>query len=180
MKPNITVGFYFSIGLEAKIHKQILDTDAIKYIVGEKEDDDEENDTKLTLKLVGKAEATLSVSVGIILGESPFKMSILAGIEGLLGSGEIGFSLTINFNNGNIIIDKFYIYKAFYISLFLMIEIEIETSIIDFKFKIYIFNVPLFGIKIEMHSIFEKILGKMINNYFIKDYILKNKYQLAW
>ena len=57
LEPELNFGFCFSIGLEAKIHKQILDKEKFKYIVGEEEDDDDDNnDTKLTLKILGKGE----------------------------------------------------------------------------------------------------------------------------
>ena len=102
-------------------------------------------------------------------------MSILAGIEGLIGSGEIGFALTINFNKGNVIVDKFFIIKAFYISLFLKMKFEIKIGICEIKFVIYIFNMPLFGVKVEKHEIIKKILGKMI----YEDFILNNNNQLS-
>lgn len=177
LEPELNIGFCFSISLKAKVHKTILNTQKIleKTEIKEEDDDDDEDDTKLELKVLGKAEMSLSVSAGIIVCDTKiFYMAFLAGIKGLLGKGEIGFSLTINFNKGDIIIDKFAIYESFYISLFLKIAIEINTGFAKFKFNIYIFNIPLFGIKNEEHDTITKILGKMI----YEDFIEYNKYQL--
>ena len=180
MEPELNIGFCFSISLEAKVHKTILNTQKILEKTEikdeeEEEDEDDDDDTKLELKVSGKAEMSLSVSAGIIVCDTYiFYMAFLAGIKGLLGKGEIGYSLNINFNKGNIIVEKFFIFESFYISLFLKIAIEIKTPFANFKFNIYIFNVPLFGIKTEVHDTITKILGKMI----YEDFIENNKYQL--
>ena len=180
MEPELNIGFCFSISLEAKVHKTILNTQKILEKTEikdeeEEEDEDDDDDTKLELKVSGKAEMSLSVSAGIIVCDTYiFYMAFLAGIKGLLGKGEIGYSLNINFNKGNIIVEKFFIFESFYISLFLKIEIKIKTPFVNFKFNIYIFNVPLFGIKTEVHDTITKILGKMI----YEDFIENNKYQL--
>ena len=175
LEPELKFGICFAIGIESKIHKKLWDTDQYKTILGEEEEDDEEDDTKLKLKIVGKGEESLAVSAGIIVCDTKvFYMAFLAGIKGLIGSGEIGFSLQINFNKGNIVVDKFYIIKSYYISLFFKIKIEISTGIVDFTFNIYIFDIPLFGILNVKHDILVKMLGKMIYENFILD----NRYQL--
>ena len=90
--------------------QKFINKSEIKGNEEEEEDEDDDDDTKLELKVWGKAEESLSVSAGFVFFNTEiFYMAFLAGIKGLLGSGEIGFALTINFNKGDIIVDKFYI-----------------------------------------------------------------------
>ena len=144
-------------------------------MIGDKEDEEEEDDTKLTFKIIGKGEVSLSVSAGIVVCDTKvFSLAILAGINGLLGSGEIGLELIINISKGNVITDTFYVIKAFYISLFLKLKIGIHVKFYDDEFDVPIFDVPLFGVKVEKHYIIKKALAKAIYEDFIK----KNKNEL--
>ena len=98
--------------------------DKLLGIKTEEDDEDEnENDTIFIIKLSAKSEVSLSASVGIVLGDKSFVLAILVWIKGLLGNGEIGVGLIINFNRADIFIDTFYEFEAFHISLFLKIEI---------------------------------------------------------
>ena len=176
IEPEVYLGFCFGLDIEMK---SSFDQEAIikktGIMIGDKEDEEEEDDTKLTLKIMGKGEVSLSVSAGIVVCNTQiFSLAILAGIKGLLGSGEIGLGLIINISKGNVISDRFFVIKAFYVSLFLKLKIGIHTKFYDGEFDVFIFEVPLFGVKIEKHYIIKKILAKAIYEDFIKN----NKYQL--
>ena len=126
-------------------------------MLGDKDDEDEEDDTKLKIKIVGKGEESLSVSAGIVLCDTRvFQLAILAGIKGLLGSGEIGLEVIINISKGNVITDTFFVIQAFYINLFLKLKMWIHVKSINKDYDFYIINVPLFGVKIEKHYIIRK------------------------
>ena len=91
LEPEIELGFCFSLGIEAKVHKKILNTEyiinksEIKGNEEEEDEDDDDDDTKLELKVWGKAEESLSVSAGFVFFNTEiFYMAFLAGIKGLL------------------------------------------------------------------------------------------------
>ena len=126
--------------LYALIHSNIRSNKLIKktgiMIIDNDEEEEDEDDTKLILKVVGKGEVSLSVSAGIVVCDTKvFTLAILAGIKGLLGSGEIGLELLINISKGNIITDRFFVIKAFYVSLFLKLKIGIHTKFYDGELK---------------------------------------------
>ena len=150
------MGFYFSYEFEFHLYdwdaaKKFLKK--IENIIENDKDDDDDNDNKFRISIAGKGEASMDIKVGIYLGESKsFLIGFSVGINGLLGSGEIGFALQYNFNKGIIELDNYYIIKAFGLRFFLKIEIKIEM-IISIQFEIYIFNVNLFGLKYEKHKL---------------------------
>ena len=157
IEPKIYLGFCFILGLETK---PFFDEEALikktGILIVDKYEEDEE-DTKLVLKTAGKGEVSLSVSVGYVLSDTKtFSLAILAGIKGLLGSGEIGVELKINISRGNKIIDYYYILKAFYISLILKLKIGIHVKFFDKEFDVNIIDFPLFGVKIEKHFLIKK------------------------
>ena len=126
------------------------------------EDDDDDNDSKFSISISGKGEVSLDIKVGIFLGEpNIILIGFSVGINGLLGSGEIGISLEYNFNKGIIKIDDYFIIKAFGLKFFLKMEFEI--AIISYKFEFYIFNVDLCGINKEKH----KLIQKLIQNFLL-------------
>ena len=130
------------------------------------DNDDDDDDTKLSLQVSGKGEVSLSAGAGISIGGGPFTFSILAGIKGLLGSGEIGCVVTINLSKVEIEIDKYYIIKAFQISFFLKLEIEINIIFYKLSIEITIFDIPLFGILIKKHDIKTiKLLANMLEKF---------------
>ena len=109
------------------------------------------------------------------MGDNGFTFAILAGINGLLGKGEIGFGLIFNFSEKDIGIDKFWEVEAFYISCFLKIEVIIELEMVKFKFNIYILNYPIIGKKYGKHDI---IYLKIFVNMLIDEFVNNNKNQL--
>ena len=161
LDPEIKLGFYIGFEFKTHMYKQILNTSKWFHEVKNDYEDDEEDDTKLSIKLVGKGECSLSVGVGIAENFGTVEISFLAGINGLLGSGEIGFSLDINFNKWKMSVDSFLVLKAFYISLFLKLKIEIDLKFYKFSIEIYIFKVPFFGEKFEKHKLIIKKLSIM-------------------
>ena len=80
-----------------------------------------------------RGEANLNASAGIVLGDTnTFAFSILAGVEGLLGEGKVGFEMEINANNLNVDIRKYYWINPYNINQFLKKEIISHLSIINF------------------------------------------------
>ena len=195
IKSKVKIGFHIGFSFSSKLYDDIFESDMIKAKLGENEDygknkkdkkddefyinfnvsyngnddddeEDDDDDTKLSLQVSGKSEVSLSASSGISLGGGPFTFSILAGIKGLLGSGEIGCEVTINLNKVEIEIDKYYVIKAFEISFFLSIEIEIKLVFFELSIEIEIFNIRLFGILFKKHDIKTiKLLANMLENF---------------
>ena len=182
LEPTAKMGLYIGISIQKKFYDDIMDTDIIKKkldkelgLKEEEEEEDDEDDTKVIAKISGKAEVSCAASAGIVLGDNGFTFAILAGINGLLGKGEIGFGLIFNFSEKDIGIDKFWEVEAFYISCFLKIEVIIELAMVKFKFNIYILNYPIFGLKYGKHDIiYLKIFVKML----IEEFVNNNKNQL--
>ena len=177
IEPEVYLGFCFGLDIETKssFDQEFIIKKTGIMIIDNDEEEEDEDDTKLILKVVGKGEVSLSVSAGIVVCDTKvFTLAILAGIKGLLGSGEIGLELIINISKGNVITDRFFVIKAFYVSLFLKLKIGIHVKFYDNEFDVFIFEVPLFGVKIEKHNIIKKALAKAIYEDFIKN----NKYQL--
>ena len=165
LEPEVKIGFYINFEFQSTIHKQIFNTSKyLKEIKNEEEDDaDDERDTKISVGVCGKGEQSMSVSIGIKEEIKPvLTLYFLAGIQGLLGSSEIGFKLEINLSKSIITIDRYIIKKSFYISLFIKMGMELNLQFYKFKFEIYIFNLKLFGIKGETHEITKKELAKLL------------------
>ena len=184
LEPAVKFGFYISLGFETKLYDDIIDTDIIlkkldEIIKGddeEEEEDEYENDSKIIIKLSAKGEISCAASAGLVLGDQKsFLFSILAGIKGLLGSGEIGFGLIYNLDKTDVGIDRFYEIQAFHITLFVKIEIIINLLIVKFKFEIYIIKFPSFGLTHGKHDvIYLKVFAKKLYEQFI----ISNKNQL--
>ena len=127
------------------------------------EDEDEVGDSKITITVVGKGEVSLAVNAGISIGvPNVFTISFLTGIQGLLGSGQIGFSLELDLRKLKIKVDSFYVIKAFYITFFLKLRIEINLVFTSYEFEIYIFTEQLKGLKLEKHKLTLKDIAKLI------------------
>ena len=196
IQSKVKLGFHIGFSFSTKLYDDIFETDMIKMKLSENEDygkdknddgfvvnynvtsdeddddddddedDDDDDDTKLSLQVSGKGEISLSAGAGISIGAGPFTFSILAGIKGLLGSGEIGCVVTINLSKVEIEIDKYYIIKAFQISFFLKLEIEINIIFYKLSIEIPIFDIPLFGILIKKHDIKTiKLLANMLEKF---------------
>ena len=172
LEPEINVGFYLCYEFQTKLYDDILDTEKLEKTIRNNKEEEGENETKLTIKIVGKAEVSMSVSVGIEISFKLFKMAIKAGIRGLIASGEIGVSIDIHIIKLNIKIDLFYKIKAFCFFVFLKIEFVIITPILNIKFEIFIFNLELFGIEYERHFNIKKYILKLIE--FILEYQLES------
>ena len=174
LDPKIILGFCIGYEFETKLYDNILDTDKIfKEISNVKEKDKDEDENKFAKKVVGKGEASMDIAVGIVEPDKgPIKISFLAGINGLLGSGEIGFSLGINLKNLGIDVDSFFTIQACVINVFLKLEIEIDIEFYKLEFEFFIFNIKLFGIKYEQHNIIRKMITELI---FDKINYLTNK-----
>ena len=109
LDPKIFVGFYIKFGFEAKLYDNIFNSDKIYWVTK----DDEDEESKFSITVSGKGEVSLDVSVGIKTPSTgPYQISFLAGINGVLGSGEIGFSLEFNLEKFDIMVDSFYAIKA--------------------------------------------------------------------
>ena len=175
LEPKIEMGFYISFEFETKLYKDIMnvtkkfDVDNDELIeVEESVNEDDDGDTKLRVKVSGEAEESMSVSVGFkenVLGI--ITLYFLAGIKGIFGRGEVGYSLEINFNKGIITTDRYYILYSFYFSFFLKLGMEIDLKFYKFGFEFYIFNVPLFGLKIEKHEVVVKTMIKLLFQLFV-------------
>ena len=141
LKPRIILGFSVSFKFETKLYETILNTDKIfKEISNVKNEKEKKGDTKFTFTEKGEGEASMDIGLGIVEPNSgPVKISILVGINGLLGRGEIGYSLQLNLQNFNFNIDTFFIIEAFAISFFLKLEFEIDVAFYKMTFTIYIF-----------------------------------------
>ena len=119
----------------------------------------------------------MSVSIGIKEEVKPvLTLYFLAGIQGLLGSAEIGFNPGINPSKSIITIDRYVIQKSFCVSLFIKMGMELNLQFYKFKFEIYIFNLNLFGIKSETHETTKKELAKLL--FELNVLINKNPAQL--
>ena len=163
LEPEVKIGFYINFEFQSTIHKQLFNTSKYLKEIKDEEDDDDERDTKISVGVCGKGEQSMSVSIGIKEEIKPvLTLYFLAGIQGLLGSAEIGFKLEINLSKSIITIDRYIIKKSFYISLFIKMGMELNLQFYEFKFEIYIFNLKLFGIKGETHEITKKELAKLL------------------
>ena len=125
LKPRIILGFSVSFKFETKLYETILNTDKIfKEISNVKNKKEKKGDTKFTFTEKGEGESSMDIGLGIVEPNSGrVKISILVGINGLLGRGEIGYSLQLNLQNFNFNIDTFFIIEAFAISFFLKLEL---------------------------------------------------------
>ena len=132
--------------------------------IGEdKEEEDEIGTTKLIITVISKGEVSLAINAGMSIGvPNIFTFSILTGIQGLLGSGKIGFSLELGLTNLKKKIDSFYIIEAFSITFFLKFKFEINLFFTKTEFEIFIFQVKLKGLEIEKHNIEEKSIMQLI------------------
>ena len=143
--------------------------DGFDYEVDEEEEEEEEEekdkigDTKLTITVEGKGEVSLAVNAGIGIGvPGVFSISFLTGIQGLLGSGKIGFSLELNLRKLEFTVDSYFVIKAFYITFFLKLKFEINVIFTKLEFEIYIFQQQIEGLKYEKHNIVKKNILKLI------------------
>ena len=165
LDPKIFVGFYIKFGFETKLYDNIFNSDKIYWVTK----DDEDEESKFSITVSGKGEVSLDVSVGIKTPSTgPYQISFLAGINGVLGSGEIGFSLEFNLEKLDIMVDSFYAIKACFISVFLMLKIKIDLKFYKMEFEFYIFNEPIFGLEKKWHHIVKKMIAEIIfmeNNY---------------
>ena len=182
LEPAAKVGLYIGLGFKTQLYDEIMDTDVIKKKVDklldikEEEDDEDEDDTMFIIKLSAKAEVSIAASAGIVLGDpDQYAFTFLAGINGLMGSSEIGIGLIINLNRADITLDKFYEIEAFCIDLFLKMQIFMNLVLVKLKIEIYILKYPIIGFNWGKH---DKIYLKVLASKLYENFILMNKNQL--
>ena len=83
---------------------------------------------------------------------STLEISIIVGINGVLGSGKIGIKLDLYLNKGELKTDLYFEFNAFELSFYIMFKFKIELKIATIKFSFYIINKVLPGISKTKHK----------------------------
>ena len=105
------------------------------------------DDAKIFINMSTKGEANLNAGAGIVLGDTnTFSFSFLAGVQGLLGEGEVGFKMLININKLDAEITKHFKILNYDFTKFLIKEIISHLSLIDFIDRTYLLNQRIQGI----------------------------------
>ena len=107
-------------------------------------DEPEKNTFDLEISEEAAIGATLDVGLFVPAANSPAKISINAGLSGVLVSGKVGIKLFF-FYEKKFIFDAYYEYKAFELSLYIIAKISIKILVIDFSFIIPIYNLQIYS-----------------------------------
>ena len=102
----------------------------------------------------GKAEASVSVEVGVYVPSSlsSIKVGLSLGLKGVLGSGRAGIKLSLFFNRNRYDTTVYFEANAFMLSFYIRFKFSIDYKIYSFTYEFYIIDKILFGLKFETHS----------------------------
>ena len=104
------------------------------------------------------AYANAKVSIALHVGyyypgiSSTLEISIIVGIDGILGSGKIGVKLDFYLSKGELQTDLYYEFNTFELSFYVLFKFKIELKIKTFRFSFYIFNKTLKGLSKSNHK----------------------------
>ena len=119
-------------------------------------DEPEKNTFDLEISLEATIGATLDIGLFAPAANSPAKISINAGLSGVLILGKVGIKLSF-FYEKKFIFDAYYEYKAFELSLYIIAKISIKILAVDFSFTIPIYNLQIFSLINEDKHIKQEI-----------------------
>ena len=125
-----------------------IDIEACNQIGYELESEKNKNETfYLVLDFSLKAIASVNLEIGLYYPPFPtgFEMSLAIGMQGILGSGEIGvkFKLDILYEKTKLI--KYYEYQAIQIYFYILFKIEIKAGFFNFSFQFYLLKENIFS-----------------------------------
>ena len=99
-------------------------------------------------------KVSIALNVGFYFPgvSSTIEISIIVGINGVLGSGKIGIKLDLYLTKGELKTDLYFEFNAFELSFYVLFKFRIELKIKTIKFSFYIINKKLPGISKTKHK----------------------------
>ena len=115
----------------------------------------EENSFNIDLSGGASVGVTLDLGLYFPSVNSPIRLSFNVGLMGILGSGKVGFQLSLYYEE-KFKVDLYYEFKAFELSFYVMFslsfQIEILVGKIEFSFSFYLFQKIFGSLKYEHHN----------------------------
>ena len=109
----------------------------------------------LGLDVYAEAKVPYQLEAGLYFpsAKSPIQIALVIGLEGVICHGRAGIKLEITLNDGETMVDCYFILNALVFEFYFQIRITIDFSPwfqAGYKFDIY--RVELFGLHVEFHS----------------------------